>query len=424
MSRILLLVLLPFCVRAQTNFGKDSTKAGIHFEARYNWSELLQKAKLENKYIFIDCYTTWCMPCKKMEKDIFSKEDIGNYFSENFISVRFQIDTTVKDDSLIKGRYPDAKYIKNFFAIRGYPTLLFLNPDGKLVSRKEGLMEASELLDLARNVVDPKKNYYGLLEEFKNGKLEYEKMAMLANTALELKDTVTAKMVANEYLLYLKKKTQIYKDDFAFIKKFTKRSIDVGFDIVWRNTSAINKVLGNNDDAQVFLFGIIYEETIGQFFGNAEPNWIKLSQQVEKKYGAYYADRVVTAGKANWYSKTKDLKMSNKYLVAYVEKYVFPHVNEGHWPAFTLNNYAWDVFLYSNSQEDLKKALNWSKRVVLIDPNPNWMDTYSNLLYKNGQKELAIKWQEIAVKLAPSDKDLHNNLEKMKKGEPTWPPSN
>ena len=26
----------------------------------------LEQAKVENKYVFIDCYTSWCGPCKMM----------------------------------------------------------------------------------------------------------------------------------------------------------------------------------------------------------------------------------------------------------------------------------------------------------------------------------------------------------------------
>ena len=39
---------------------------GIQFEIG-SWKEVLQKAKQENKLIFVDLYTTWCGPCKKME---------------------------------------------------------------------------------------------------------------------------------------------------------------------------------------------------------------------------------------------------------------------------------------------------------------------------------------------------------------------
>ena len=35
------------------------------------------KAKAENKLIFIDCYTQWCGPCKKMSKEVFPQASVG-----------------------------------------------------------------------------------------------------------------------------------------------------------------------------------------------------------------------------------------------------------------------------------------------------------------------------------------------------------
>nr|MBA3971052.1 hypothetical protein [Bacteroidota bacterium] len=43
----------------------------IEFE-HGTFSELLAKAKKENKMIYIDCYTVWCGPCKWMAKNVFT----------------------------------------------------------------------------------------------------------------------------------------------------------------------------------------------------------------------------------------------------------------------------------------------------------------------------------------------------------------
>lgn len=53
---LLLSFLVPILVHAQDT--------GIHFEHTLTWQQVQEKAKAENKYIFIDCFTTWCGPCK------------------------------------------------------------------------------------------------------------------------------------------------------------------------------------------------------------------------------------------------------------------------------------------------------------------------------------------------------------------------
>ena len=85
---------------------------------------------------------------------------------------------------------------------------------------------------------------------------------------------------------------------------------------------------------------------------------------------------------------------------------------------------------------ELKRMIGWMEGVVrrgekvtdYIQYWPLYIDTYANLLYKVGETPAALKWQELAVtkgrELAINKSDfkiIEENLEKMKKGEPTWP---
>jgi tetratricopeptide (TPR) repeat protein len=65
----------------------------------------------------------------------------------------------------------------------------------------------------------------------------------------------------------------------------------------------------------------------------------------------------------------------------------------------------------------VKEALEWSKRSFKDKENHMYLDTYANILYKLGNKEEAIKWEEKAIALGG---DYNDTLEKMKKGEKTW----
>lgn len=47
---------------------------------------VFQKAREENKLVFMDCYTSWCGPCKKMLKEVFSRKDIGEYMNTRFVN--------------------------------------------------------------------------------------------------------------------------------------------------------------------------------------------------------------------------------------------------------------------------------------------------------------------------------------------------
>ncbi len=69
-----------------------SQEEGMHFAQGMSWQQILAKAKKENKYIFVDCYTTWCGPCKFMAKNIFPLKETGDAVNPHYICVGIQID--------------------------------------------------------------------------------------------------------------------------------------------------------------------------------------------------------------------------------------------------------------------------------------------------------------------------------------------
>lgn len=91
-----------------------------------SFNQVLEKAKKENKKVFVDCYTTWCGPCKMLANDIFPNEEVGNYMNEKFINFKSDME---KGEGLI---------LKKKYNITVFPTLLLLNSDGSEFSRKVG----------------------------------------------------------------------------------------------------------------------------------------------------------------------------------------------------------------------------------------------------------------------------------------------
>ncbi len=94
--------------------------------AQTNFQELtlaraLEKAKIENKYVFVDCYTSWCGPCKMMAEDILPLKEVGEYMNATFVCVKFDMEEG-------EGRNIQQKY-----KVSSYPTFLVLNVDGSLL---------------------------------------------------------------------------------------------------------------------------------------------------------------------------------------------------------------------------------------------------------------------------------------------------
>ena len=132
MKKAIFLVLLLFFTAA----GFSQQEAGIHFIEGQKWNEVLKMAQEQNKYIFMDCYTSWCGPCKALSKDIFTLEEVGDFFNARFVNVKYDME---------KG---EGKELKKLYEnnIIGYPTLLLIDKDGKVVHQMAGFQQASELI--------------------------------------------------------------------------------------------------------------------------------------------------------------------------------------------------------------------------------------------------------------------------------------
>lgn len=410
---------------AQNSAAAEYATPGIRFEQGLSWEQVKAKAKSENKYIFVDCYTTWCGPCKKMEKEVYPQEKVGEYFNDKFISVKVQMDTSKVDEDAVKKWYGDARQVREQYKVSAYPTYLFFTPDGQLLDRGLGAHETEAFIAMADKAIDPKNNYYAQYEQFQKGQRDPAEMSMLARRALELGDTASSQVVAKTYLAGLKEENLLTKENIEFMRKFTNTSSDRGFSLFYKNTDSINRLMKAPDYAQGLVQSVLYKEIIKPAVKKANetntvPDWGKISAMITKKYNAEYADRVVVAARLTWGLEHKDYAEYTKYYVQYVEKYGAP-TETNQFKDLVWNNYAWQIFLYSNNKEELEKALSWSNKAVMISPMPNWMDTYANLLYKLGRKENALRWQGIAIKLSPDDAELRKTMEAMKNDQPTWP---
>ena len=72
---------------------------------------MLEQAKKENKLIFMDCYTSWCGPCKMLAKEVFTDPDVAAFFNEKFVNAKVDME---------KGEGPA---LKKQYGVNAFPTL-------------------------------------------------------------------------------------------------------------------------------------------------------------------------------------------------------------------------------------------------------------------------------------------------------------
>jgi thiol:disulfide interchange protein len=132
---------------------------GIEFKHDVSYKEILSQAKAEGKLVFMDCYTSWCGPCKRLSSQTFPTPEAGAYFNQRFVNAKFDME---------QGEGPE---LAAKFGVRAYPTLLWIDPQTETVKhRAMGFMDPAGLIEQAKQADDATPKLLAqFAEKYKNG---------------------------------------------------------------------------------------------------------------------------------------------------------------------------------------------------------------------------------------------------------------
>lgn len=135
-------------VRAKDLMSEDmlSGDCGIKFDADSDLATALAHSAKEGKFVFIDCFTSWCGPCKYLASNVFTQTMVGNFYNKNFINLSINMES------------PTGKAIAEKYKIRAYPTLLFLNSKGEVEHMTVGASGAKQIVQLGKTALDTTSN--------------------------------------------------------------------------------------------------------------------------------------------------------------------------------------------------------------------------------------------------------------------------
>jgi len=150
-------LLCLICINTGQSQTEGTGLKGINF-FHGTFAEALAQAAKEDKLIFMDAFTTWCGPCRRMASTVFVDEAVGNFYNANFINVKMDME---------KGEGPE---LGQRYSVRSYPTLLYINSEGKIVHNSSGARPPESFIELGQDAIkkfDKSGNWAKLYDEGK-----------------------------------------------------------------------------------------------------------------------------------------------------------------------------------------------------------------------------------------------------------------
>ena len=208
---------------------------GIQFR-EMTLPEAQSAAELEHKYVFVDCYTPTCGPCKFMARHIFPMDSCGTYMNPRFVSV-------MKDLAA-----EDNKYIAEKYDVRIYPTYLILRPNGELYVKMEG--GATKYAGKFLKRVDDALELGSMHDRYTVGERDIEFLTAYTD-ALRRPNPAGARMIISDYTEGLSADEVMNADNLQLIKKLGDIDCD-GFKHLMDIRDQLTAKIGKEKVAELF----------------------------------------------------------------------------------------------------------------------------------------------------------------------------
>jgi thiol-disulfide isomerase/thioredoxin len=363
---------------------------GVQFIQDKTWEEVLSIAEKENKIVFLDAYTTWCGPCKKMSREVFPLAQVGDYFNDKFINVKMDMEKE------------EGQRVARKYGIRAFPTLLFVNSDGEVMHRVAGFKSEKNLLKLANDANNPTRQLAYMNKKYDGGNREAEFLYHYAYARLETFSGEDYMKTANEYLETQKDWTT--ERNLKFIFEFVKRTDAKMFDFLLDNRTAFNKQFGKRKVNQKVdrLVGTRIDQLLS--LKNGED--AKIFEEAKALYSKIDKNSAVakTANfKMTYYRNGGDRQNFALSAIEYVKN--MPDIS-----ALELSDIAWTFYRVIEDKDQLETALGWAKKALKEEQDVSHYDTVASLYFKLGNKGKARKYAKKGIKYAKSQDEDFDNL--------------
>ena len=254
--------------------------------------EAKEIAKRENKLIFVDCYTTWCGPCKMLSKFVFTDPEMGEFYNENFINLKLDME---KEGSMFAIEY----------GISAYPTLVYIDHTGAVRKRLVGGRDVKTFLSEGKAVLLPDENLINKYKErFDGGERNIDFLKSYIRILSKAEKSLELPLV--EYLYLINIDSQKISPQTDFIFEITNHVFSKGATILTQEKALYTKQFGEKKyDAKLMVIANFSAKDAAK---NKDENAFKKSIDFLKNINSSEKNKLQLQLEMLWFESIQDWK--------------------------------------------------------------------------------------------------------------------
>jgi thioredoxin-related protein len=105
-------------------------------------------AKTEHKKVLVDVYTDWCTWCKKMDREVYTNEQVAKALKASYVVVKLNAESSKQ--LTYNGNSFTETQLARAMGVTGYPTTLFLDSDAKPITKVAGFIPGKDFVNIVR----------------------------------------------------------------------------------------------------------------------------------------------------------------------------------------------------------------------------------------------------------------------------------
>jgi len=330
----------------------------------YPWSkDSLDNIIAENleKMILVDFETDWWTWCDRLDNDTYSDKRIIKYASENLISIKIDAE---------KGIGPEQK---ETYRVRGYPTILLLDPSGNEIDRIVGYRPPDEFMSELERIKSGTNTLSFLQSKYLRNMDDPSLELTLAEKYIDLNVKDSAEKHLRNALQYYEQESEFSFQRIFNISQLYYRigSIDVSIELL------DNLVEDNRDSSETaYFYGLLYKAKVNNKIDDLN-RYVSITDNIEWKKLSYW--QIMRIIKKSGEDPDLEASVYLKAVNLYDENYKYL-------PSL-LNGFAWRMTeLGRNLPIALEKvniALEYGEDIQILD-------TKAEVLWKLGRTEDAL----------------------------------